>query len=98
LSSNSINIPSDIFTAAEELVQGVNAYKIGRMIKGDKSNDDETRREGHKSMSEGTNLIKSSMNNLFRVIRQEFDLDVLPREVLKIPVPEESQNNTDETK
>lgn len=97
MSSNSINIPSQIFTAAEELVQGIGTYKMGRMRRDDKANDDETRKEGSINMSEGTRLIKSSMENLFLVIRKDFELDQLPSEVLKIPVPKESEDNNDGT-
>ncbi len=95
-SSNSINIPSHIFTAAGKLIEGIDTYKNGRMVKSDKSFDAETRREGHKNMSSGTRLIKSSMKDLFRAIREEFGLERLPGDVLNIPVPEESQSKTED--
>ena len=90
LKSNAINIPSNIYTAAGKLTEGINTYKHGRMLKGDKSIGEEYRSEGHREMSKGVKLIKSSGEELFRRIREEFGLERLPGEVLNIPVPDES--------
>ena len=88
----SIIIPSNIYKSASKLVEGINTYEIGRMERDDKLAPGPTRKHGSEEMSNGAKLVKSSITDIFQLIRDEFGLESLPGEILKIKQPDEVQD------
>lgn len=83
----SVNIPSKIYNAASSIIEGINTYQIGRMEREDEFADDEAVRNRGREMKKGAKMINDAMRNLFQLIRNEFGLDSLPGELIKIKQP-----------
>ncbi|MBT3629731.1 MAG: hypothetical protein HON27_15705 [Candidatus Marinimicrobia bacterium] len=93
---NSINIPSNIYNAAGQLIKGIDNYVFGREKRDDTQADPDWRNEGHREMASASKLVSSSMKDLFAVIREEFELESLPGDILNIQVPEEEPHPIEE--